>query len=62
MFICSSAYQLKALELAHSTVPSLCQSAHRGCAGIGRQLLPLKVEYLMKDEVVKAKTDRKMRC
>ena len=36
-----------------STVPSLCHSAHRGCAGIGRQLHPLKVQDLMKENLVK---------
>merc|ERR1739838_77977 len=36
------AYKLKALELAHLTIPSVCQSTHRGCHGIGCQLHPLK--------------------
>ena len=47
--IYSTAYQSKALELAHLTIPLLWQSAHRGCAGIGRQLLPLKASYRTKD-------------
>ena len=57
-FISSSAYQSKALDLAHSATPPLCQSGHRGCAGIGRQLLPLKVSYHMRDKVIKI--DQKM--
>ena len=41
----SSGYLLKALEIANSKIPSLCQPAYWGWAGIGRQLPPLKVEY-----------------
>ena len=47
--ICRSAHQSKALELPHLTVSSLWQSAHRGCAEIGRQLLPLKARDLTND-------------
>ena len=54
----SSAYQSKALDLAHSTTPPLCQSGHRGCAGNGRQLLPLKVNNLMRGKVIEI--DQKM--
>ena len=43
--IYSSAYKLKALEPTNSTTPLWRQSAHQGCAGIGRQLLPLEVKY-----------------
>ena len=46
----SSAYQSKALELTNTAIPSLCLWAHRGCAGISRQLHPLKVKDLMKDK------------
>ena len=46
----SSAYELKALELANSAIPSLCQWAHQGCAGIGHQLHPLKVKNVMMDK------------
>ena len=46
-------YQLKALELANETISSLCLSSCRGCAGIGRQLHPLKAKNLMSDEVLK---------
>ena len=42
--IYSAAYQSKALELMNSAIPLSCPSAHRGCAGIGRQLHPLKDE------------------
>ncbi len=56
--ISSSAYQPKALDLAHLATPPLYQSGHRGCAGIGRKLLPLKVKYLMRDKVIEI--DQKM--
>ena len=39
-----SAYHSKALELTSSTNLAGCQCAHRGCAGIGRQLHPLKAD------------------
>ena len=50
-------YQLKALELANETISSLCLSSCRGCAGIGRQLHPLKAKDLMMGKV--SKTIRK---
>ena len=37
-----SAYHFKALELANSTNVSVSQYAYRGCAGIARQLHPMK--------------------
>ena len=43
-----SAYHLKALELASSTILSGCQYAHQGYAGIGRQLHHLKAEHSSK--------------
>ena len=54
------AYQLNYLELRKSTIPLLCQSGHRGCAGIGRQLHPLKAKDLMKDKVIKNKLKNNM--
>ena len=42
-------YQSKALDIANLTIPLLCQSAHRGCAGTGRQLHLLKANDLMMD-------------
>ena len=38
-------------KLANSSNSLLCQSAHQGCAGIGRQRHPLKAKDLMKDKV-----------
>ena len=52
---------MKALELADSKILSLSQPAHRGCAGIGRQLHPLKAEDLMKEDVIKIKPKNDMR-
>ena len=49
-FIYSSAYQTKAFEPTNSAIPSLYRSR---CAGISRQLHPLKGKDLMKDKVVK---------
>ena len=40
-------------KLANSSTSLLCQSAHQGCAGIGRQRHPLKAKDLMKDKVNK---------
>ena len=37
-----SACHFKALELANSTNVSVSQYAYRGCAGIARQLHPMK--------------------
>ena len=45
-----SAYHLKALELASSTKSSDSQYVPRGCAGIGRQLHPLKAGHENKNE------------
>ena len=42
-------------KLANSSTSLLCQSAHQGCAGIGRQLHPLKVKDLIKDKVLGTK-------
>ena len=42
-----SAYHLKARELTSSAIPSACQYAHWGYAGIGCQLHPLKAEHFM---------------
>ena len=57
----SSAYQSKALGLTNSIITLPCQSAHWGCAGISRQLHPLKVNDLMKDKVIKIKGRNDMR-
>ena len=51
---------MKALELANSTIPSLVQPAHQGCAGIGRQLHPLTVKYWMRDKVIKIECIKEM--
>ena len=51
---------MRAVELANSTIELFCQSAHRGCAGIDRQLHPLKVKDLMKTGVVKFKRENVM--
>ena len=48
----NSAYELKALELAYSTIPSLSPPAHQGCAGSSCQLHLLKMKYWMRDKVV----------
>ena len=40
-----SAYHLKAFELVSSTNLSGCQWTHWGCAGIGRQLHPMKARH-----------------
>ena len=48
-------YQSKALELKKSTILLSCLSEHLGCAGIARQLHPLKSSVLMKDKVIKTK-------
>ena len=52
---------MKALELANSTIPSLVQPTRQGCAGIGRQLHPLKVKYWMRDKVIKIECKNEMR-
>ena len=54
------AYQLKALELTNSAIPLIYQSAHCGCAGIGRQLHPLKAKDLLKDKVIEIKRENDM--
>ena len=56
----SPAYQLKALELANSTIPFLYQSDNCGCAGIGRQLPPLKAKDLLRDKVIETKRKNDM--
>ena len=48
----TSAHRSKALELADSAIRTLCQWAHRGCAGIGRQLHPLKAKNMIKDKII----------
>ena len=42
---------MKAIEVTNATIPMLWESAQQGCAGIGRQLHPLKAKDLMKDKV-----------
>ena len=42
--IYGSAYHMKALDLARSIILGGGQRAHRGCAGISRQLHPLQAE------------------
>ena len=54
------AYQLKALELTNSTIPLIYQSAHCGCAGIGRQLHPMKAKDLLKDKLIEIKRENDM--
>ena len=54
------AYQSNYLEFRKSTIPILYQSLHRGCAGIGRQLHPLKAKDVMKDRVIKTKPKNNM--
>ena len=54
------AYQLKALELTNSTISLIYQSAQCGCAGIGRQLHPLKAKDLLKDKVIEIKWENDM--
>ena len=43
-------YHLKALNVANSTIYMRWQPAHRGGAGIFRQLHPFKVKDLMKEK------------
>ena len=52
-----SAYHLKALELTSSTSMSDNQYAQWGCAGIARQLHPLKAGHSIKMSGSKAKID-----
>ena len=54
---------LKALQLANSTIPFLCQPAYQGCAGIGHQLHPSKVKYWMREKMIKnLELNVKMKC
>ena len=54
-------YQSKALELGNSSIPSSYQPAHQGCAGIGRQLHPLKMISLMREKVIEIEYENEMR-
>ena len=48
--IYSKADQTEALDIPNSTIPLVCHSAHRGYAGSGRQLHPLKAKDWMSDK------------
>ena len=52
-----SAYHLKAHELKSSTNLSGCRWAHRGCAGIGRQLHLVNAGHSMRMSGFKTKTN-----
>ena len=50
----------RTLELENLNSPSLCHSAHQGCAGIGRQRHLLKAKYWIRDKVIKIECKNEM--